>query len=111
MEADFYFRDGGGTRREFPINLLNPGTEPWNKWCETYSAQSWVNVTLAHEITVVGLGFKSANDAPHRDPDEILVKYVPVGQHASIELCSFEPKFGLNRWHTVAYSGMFLTSK
>ena len=24
--------NGGGTGKEYPINLINSGTEPWNKW-------------------------------------------------------------------------------
>mmetsp|Transcript_29171 Transcript_29171/g.21715 ORF Transcript_29171/g.21715 Transcript_29171/m.21715 type:complete len:92 (+) Transcript_29171:205-480(+) len=33
VETD-YSVEGGGTGREFPINLLDDGEENWNKWYE-----------------------------------------------------------------------------
>ena len=40
------------------------------KWYQNSSNNSWVMVEFAEAITFNGLGLKSANDCPHRDPDE-----------------------------------------
>jgi len=42
---------------------------------------------------VVGLGFKSANDCCERDPDEVLVEYVPVGAKNLVKLDNLKLDF------------------
>ena len=65
--------NGGGTSKEFPINLLSNGQEDWNKWYENQASKSWVEIHF-HEMTKFSaIGFKSANDCPHRDPAEVKI--------------------------------------
>jgi len=54
---------------------LKAGTEPWNKWCQCESDKSRVTVEFASPQEITGLGFKSANDCPVRDPSRIAVSY------------------------------------
>jgi hypothetical protein len=61
---------GGGTGREFVQNLLNDGTEGWNKWYHCPTNSSWVMAQLCEEHELHGYGVCSANDCPHRDPME-----------------------------------------
>jgi hypothetical protein len=90
--AEHSVANGGGTHREFPENLLKSGTEPWNKWCQCDSKESWVMINLEKKIDVVGIGFKSANDCPHRDPDDIHVSYADQNGEF-VRLDHFKPDF------------------
>jgi hypothetical protein len=65
--------NGGFTGREFPQNLLSPGEEPWNKWYVAHFPRSWVMVEFQQPLSFQGIGFKSANDHPRRDPQEVRV--------------------------------------
>jgi len=72
---------GGGSLKEFPENLIDPGTEPWNKWYATHTSSSWVLLEIPHVIQIAGIGFRSANDMPHRDPDRATVEiFIDGGQ-------------------------------
>ena len=84
VTAEHTVKSGGGTGGEFPKNLVSSGTEIWNKWYEDKSSESWVEVQLPTEVQVLGFGFKSANDFPHRDPDQvdIYADDIFVGRHA-----------------------------
>jgi len=63
---------GGGTGREFLENLLQTGTEPWNKWLHPNAMGdpvSWVQADFRdHSFRVTGYSMCSANDSPERDP-------------------------------------------
>jgi hypothetical protein len=59
---------GGGTGREFLSNLLNTGTEAWNKWVHPHARSSWVKMEFRRSQHVVGYALCSANDCPNRDP-------------------------------------------
>merc|ERR1711904_503040 len=69
-----YSVNGGGTGREFPHCLIDHEHGYTLKWYETNSSQSWVRIKPAQPINVRAIGFKSANDMPHRDPDRVTVK-------------------------------------
>lgn len=58
---------GGGTGREFKENLLNDGTEDWNKWLHE-SETSWVQYDFNEGKYVAEYTLCSANDCPSRDP-------------------------------------------
>lgn len=55
------------------------------------------------ELEINGLGFKSANDCPERDPHKIEVYYLVDGDYK--KLGHVHPEFHGQRWKTVAYSG------
>ena len=65
--------NGGGTGKEFPINLLSHGEEAWNKWYENQVSKCWVEIKFHESIKFSAIGFKSANDCPHRDPAEVTI--------------------------------------
>jgi hypothetical protein len=67
---------GGGTGKEVPANLIDAGQEAWNKWYQASSNQSRVTITMKKRVKVEAIGFKSANDCPHRDPDTVEIKYL-----------------------------------
>ena len=73
VTAQHFLKDGGGTGKEFPQNLVSGGEEPWNKWFANSTQRSWVMLEFQQAITFNGLGFKSANDCPHRDPEQATV--------------------------------------
>lgn len=37
VDAQFTVPNGGGTKKEFPQNLLSAGQEGWNKWLQVSS--------------------------------------------------------------------------
>lgn len=54
-------------------------------------------------VNFASIGFKSANDCPHRDPNKVTVKFDSgYGQHASVIPLKFEAK----RWHTLNFPGV-----
>jgi len=60
---------GGGTGKEFKENLLNDGTEPWNKWLHYgHIGSSFIEYTFSQNYEVSEYGLCSANDCPDRDP-------------------------------------------
>jgi len=67
-------------------------------------------VTLheGEELEINGLGFKSANDCPHRDPHKVEVYYLVDGDYQ--KLGHVHPKFHGERWKTIAYSGFNVKS-
>ena len=72
-----HFAKGGGTGREYPINLIRKGTEAWNKWFQFESEKTWAMLKSKQGIwTFRGFGIKSANDCPHRDPKSVVVSIV-----------------------------------
>ena len=101
--------EGGGTGREFPRNLLSPGEEPWNKWYQAQAKNSWVAIELPSATEVVGFGFKSATDCPWRDPEEVTVSILSLGQAGKfdfIELGTIGLDFESKRSHTIALTGV-----
>jgi len=70
VEAEHSAAGGGGTRGEFPQNLVSDGQENFNKWCVDTHNKSWVKIKRLdfHDEWINGIGFKSANDCPERDP-------------------------------------------
>jgi hypothetical protein len=62
-----------------------------------------VTVTLDHTIDVQGFGFKSANDVPARDPDEVDVY---TGASYKHHVATFKLDFKRRRWHTLRFSGV-----
>ena len=76
VKAEFTVANGGGTRQEFPPNLVKSGTENWNKWYENTSSASWVSVTTSDVIAIDAFGFVSANDVPARDPKAVSINVV-----------------------------------
>jgi hypothetical protein len=100
----------GSSSQEGPVNLLSSGTEPWNKWCQTVSNHSWIEVSLTDEIEVAGLGFKSANDCPERDPDEIDVSYCSASGGGYISLGTIRLDFGSKRFRTAAFAGLCISA-
>lgn len=73
VTAQHFRKDGGGTGKEFPKNLDSGGEEPCNKWHANSTQRSWVMLEFQQAITFNGLGLKSANDCPHRDPEQATV--------------------------------------
>ena len=98
VTTQYTVANGGGTRGEFPPNLLFDGEEPWNKWYENSSSSSWVKITnnsRAVPLQFEGLGFKSANDVPDRDPQTVKVTATWFG--IVKELGTFNLKWS-SRW-------------
>lgn len=60
--------NGGGTGKEYPKNLLNPGNADWNKWYTTNGGEQWIKVDLKEPKLIKMYGVKSANDCDWRDP-------------------------------------------
>lgn len=103
MSAQHYLLHGGGTGREFPYNLLSHGQEPWNKWYQVTSNQSWVLIEFTKPVTFVGLGIKSANDCPHRDPDEASVSIFNPHTQQWNKIADLAIDFENDRWKTLQY--------
>lgn len=59
---------GGGTGREYPENLLEPGNHDWNKWYTGNTGEQWIQLTLPEPKVIKFYGLKSANDCEGRDP-------------------------------------------
>ena len=77
VECSHSAENSGGTRREYPINLIKSGTEPWNKWFQYSHHKPWAMLKSKQGIwTFRGFGIKSANDCPHRDPKSVVVSIV-----------------------------------
>jgi hypothetical protein len=108
VEAE-YSVEGGGTGKEFPANLLSDGTEGWNKWYECSNDSSWIKIENNEYLEIRGLGFKSANDCPHRDPDEVTVVCVnDLGEE--VTLATYNLSF-TERWETITFRGIACRSK
>ena len=73
IKAQHTIEDGGDTGMEFPKNLINEGEEDWNKWCQIKSNESQIMYKLKQKIKINGIGFKSANDLPERDPTSVRI--------------------------------------
>jgi len=97
VSASHSVANGGGTGGEFPINLLKAGEEAWNKWCEIEYAHPVVEMKFTEYVSFQGIGFKSANDCPHRDPDTIVVKNYDFRSSTWYEIGIFEPRYD-QRW-------------
>lgn len=67
---------GGSTGKEYLTNLLNDGTEPWNKWVHPGDVRStFVQANFVGEGKYLAeYGLCSANDCPHRDPASLVLK-------------------------------------
>ena len=73
--AQYWLPHGGGTGQEFPSALIDHAHGYTLKWYQASSNQSWVRIKITDlPIDVRAIGFKSANDCPHRDPDQVKVK-------------------------------------
>lgn len=53
-------------------------------------------------VKVHGIGFKSANDEPKRDPDQVDITYVH-GMQAPVHVATFKLDFNQKRWHTLDF--------
>jgi hypothetical protein len=102
--------NGGGTRREFPHNLLSAGQEPWNKWCEVQSDLARITVKLNRTLKVHGFGFKSANDEPKRDPDQVDIRYLD-DKNVMVHFVTYKLDFEQKRWHTLEFHQISLDAK
>lgn len=83
MTAQFY-QDGN----EVPRNLVDHGQDGWNKWI-MYQGQhkSWITLSINDgKKKVRGIGFKSANDCPERDPQKAKVKFFGAGDEETVVL-------------------------
>ena len=110
ITASHSVKNGGGTGKELPANLLNPGEEGWNKWCEIDSKTARVFVKLNRRLKINGFGFKSANDCPERDPQEVTITYL-APNYSNAKFATYKLEFDGKRWHTVNFSGFELESK
>ena len=68
------------------------------------SKASWVSIQFGAPINFSGIGFKSANDCPHRDPNKVTVKVDHDGQKMQIAAMSLN--FEAKRWHTLNFSSI-----
>ena len=61
---------GGGTGRECIENLLNTGSESWNKWFDVSTSDIWIQADFEENslFSITGYSLCSANDSPGRDP-------------------------------------------
>jgi hypothetical protein len=97
LTASNDYRGGGG--KECVEDLILDGEEGWNKWLADGVNEAWVMMDFKGEDhTVRGISLKSANDAPHRDPQVVQIlawnKMTDQWQHIQ----TFEPKFLEKRW-------------
>ena len=79
VTAQYTVAGGGATKGEVPGNLILPGEEPWNKWGYFSENESWIRIDFTQEFSFTGLGLKSANDVPTRDPTYALVSVIELG--------------------------------
>ena len=70
VKASTSVLNGGGTGKEFPINLLSNGQDNWNKWITTSSSEAVIQFIFNSPIEITSFGLKSANDEKVRDPAE-----------------------------------------
>ena len=110
MTATHIVPRGGGTGKEVPANIIQAGEEPWNKWYQASHDTSRITITMKQRIKVNAIGFKSANDCPHRDPDTVEIKYL-APNYSNAVLAKHSLDFGGARWHTVVFGGIDLDSK
>ncbi len=59
---------GGGTGREYLVNLHNESTQSWDKWYHSGARSSWIQIDFTSSQSISRYGLCSANDSPHRDP-------------------------------------------
>lgn len=91
VDAECTVPNGGGTKKEVPENLIDSGTENWNKWYCHNQNNSWIEIASTNsKIRLDGIAFKSANDEPTRDPVTATVKYVPYEQTEQNETKEWE---------------------
>jgi len=88
---------GGGTRKEFIENILTDGQERWNKWYENRSKTSWVTADFGEVRELGAFGFKSANDVPKRDPENVKIFAWFEGETEKREIANFDLAFK-GRW-------------
>jgi len=100
-----YSVNGGGTGGEFPRNILNQGEEAWNKWYQVNGLKSYVMVDFKSKqgLRLNGIGFKSANDCPFRDPDTASVFIFDTSNQKWINIAVFTLEFNEKRWSTVKF--------
>jgi len=67
ITASHSVKNGGGTGKELPANLLNPGEEGWNKWCEIDSKTARVFVKLNNGQPVAAQIYDFKNEPPDFD--------------------------------------------
>ena len=94
---------GGSTGREFPQNLLSPGEEPWNKWFAPHHRKSWIMIEFNQHLSFQGIGIKSANDHPRRDPTEVKVNVFHPLTGGWQQIAHVQLKFNFQRWHTLNF--------
>jgi hypothetical protein len=95
--------NGGGTGKEFLINLKSSGTEPWNKWFHPSVSSSWVQGDFERPIKFHSYGVCSANDCPNRDPSNFKMHGRIAGSSEWIVLHTVESCPFTDRWQWVWY--------
>lgn len=98
-----YSVNGGGTRREYPENLIKDGEEPWNKWYQVSSKTSWVEINIPTEVEFGAIAFKSANDVPRRDPEIADLQIWNESEGKWNGLGTFDLTFESKRWNTLYF--------
>ena len=88
---------------EFPQNLVSGGEEPWNKWYADSTQRSWVMLEFQQAITFNGLGLKSANDCPQRDPEQATVFIFNSRTAGWEQIADLELDFQLTRCKTLQF--------
>jgi len=86
-------------QRKFPENLIDNGSEKWNKWRTESSKTAWVEITIPEEVEFSVVGFKSANNKPHNDPESVDFSY--WDDNGWVEVDTYNLDFEKERWHTL----------
>lgn len=95
--------EGGGTKKEFKENLLKAGEEPWNKWCNCSKNYSWIKIEFEKAVSFAGLGFKSANDCPERDPAEAVISITDFYDFIPKKIAKLAMRFSRHRWEIIQF--------
>ena len=61
-------------------------------------------------ISIAGIGFKSANDCPHRDPTSVRISIL-ADNYSNEHVATYDLDFEEKRWHTLKFMDMNLSSK
>jgi len=91
--------------KEGPTNLLDDSEKPNSKCLQKTWMNAWVEFDFkGKEFEFAGIGIKSANDRPERDPKKVVIS-VPyeIGTGWG-EIATFDIDFEEKRWHEVKYT-------
>jgi hypothetical protein len=73
------------------------------------SKASWVKIQFEETVSFSGIGFKSANDFPNRDPNKVTVKISNDGNQ--IQIAAVSLNFESKRWHTLNFFSISAKTK